>query len=98
MVAERVIVRGRVQGVGYRAWTVSEARQRGLGGWVRNLTDGSVELVVSGQAEGVEAMIGLCREGPTSARVDALERYSVADAGLEGDFHQRPTGAPGSAV
>jgi len=66
----RVVIRGRVQGVGYRAWTIDEARHRGLSGWVRNLADGDVEAVFSGPAAIVDDMVAACRRGPPSARVD----------------------------
>ncbi len=65
-----VRISGRVQGVGYRAWTVDEAQRRGLSGWVRNRADGDVEAVFSGPAATVEDMIAACRRGPFSARVD----------------------------
>ena len=65
-------ITGRVQGVGYRAWTVDEARRRGLSGWVRNLSNGDVEAVFSGPAATVDDMIAACRRGPRSARVDHL--------------------------
>ena len=62
--------RGRVQGVGYRAFVEDAAARRGLHGWVRNRRDGSVEAVFSGAAAAVDAMIEACRKGPPSARVD----------------------------
>lgn len=65
-------VTGRVQGVGYRAWCRDRAAARGLSGWVRNEADGSVAAVFSGPAEAVEAMLAECREGPPSARVEAV--------------------------
>ncbi len=65
-----VVVRGRVQGVGYRAFVEHEARRRGLHGWVRNRRDGSVEAVFAGPRAVVEAMIEACRRGPISARVE----------------------------
>ena len=67
-----VTIRGRVQGVGYRAWVEDEAIARDLEGWVRNRRDGSVEAVFAGPAAAVTAMIAACRRGPSSARVDAL--------------------------
>jgi acylphosphatase len=69
----RVVVRGRVQGVGYRAWTEEAALRRDLDGWVRNRRDGTVEAIFSGPAEAVEAMIAACRQGPRGARVDAVD-------------------------
>jgi acylphosphatase len=69
-----VVIRGQVQGVGYRAFVEDEAALRGLEGWVRNRRDGSVEAVFAGPAEEVELMIEACRKGPWSARVDALDQ------------------------
>jgi acylphosphatase len=67
-----VTVRGRVQGVGFRAFIEFQAIGLDLEGWVRNRRDGSVEAVLSGPAEAVEAMIALCRRGPSAAHVAAL--------------------------
>jgi acylphosphatase len=72
-VVRHVTVRGRVQGVGYRAFVDHEARARGLEGWVRNLRDGSVEAVLSGAEDVVAAMVAACRRGPQPARVDAVQ-------------------------
>jgi acylphosphatase len=68
-----VLVRGRVQGVGFRAWTEYTALTRGLRGWVRNRRDGCVEAVFIGPEEAVVAMIEECRTGPGGARVDAVD-------------------------
>ena len=67
-VLRHVIARGRVQGVGYRAFVADEAMSRQIGGWVRNRRDGTVEAVLAGPAEVVEA----CRKGPLGSRVDAI--------------------------
>ncbi len=72
-IIRRIRVRGRVQGVGFRAWVEYTARDHGLAGWVRNRRDGSVEAVFAGPAEAVEAVIDACRHGPGGARVDGLE-------------------------
>jgi acylphosphatase len=80
-VVRHVLVRGRVQGVGYRAWTELAARERKLGGWVRNRRDGTVEAVFVGERVVVEAMLDACRRGPPAARVDDL-RERVGHAGL----------------
>jgi len=69
----QVTMRGRVQGVGYRYWVEQQARAHGLDGWVRNRRDGSVEALFAGSADVVSGMIALCRRGPASARVDAVE-------------------------
>jgi acylphosphatase len=68
-----VIIRGHVQGVGYRAWTEDQALLNGLEGWVRNRRDGTVEAVFAGPPDTVRTMIAACREGPRGARVDAVD-------------------------
>lgn len=73
-----VTIRGRVQGVGYRAWVADEATARGLDGWVRNRRDGSVEAVFAGPGDVVSEMIAACRRGPSSARVDAVQDAAAA--------------------
>jgi len=76
-----IIVHGRVQGVGYRAFVAGEAQARRIGGWVRNRRDGTVEVVLSGPAEIVTGMIEACRKGPWGARVDRIdEREGSAEA------------------
>ena len=84
----RVVIRGHVQGVGFRAWTEHEARRRALDGWARNRRDGSVEAVFSGPPETVTSMVEACRRGPPLSRVDALD---VQDAHLN-DLGQRRDG------
>ena len=68
----RVTVTGRVQGVFFRAWTKEQADQLGVGGWVRNCQDGSVEALVAGDRDAVEAMIERMRRGPPGAKVERL--------------------------
>ncbi|MGH7369972.1 MAG: acylphosphatase [Candidatus Methylomirabilaceae bacterium] len=68
-----VFVAGRVQGVGFRAYTVDEAGIRGVTGWVRNTLDGRVEAVFEGERATVEAMIEWCRKGPRGARVSSVD-------------------------
>ncbi len=80
----RVIVRGRVQGVFFRASTRDRALALGLAGWVRNLADGSVEAVFEGAANAVAAGVDFCRTGPEYARVDALEEIVEPVAGEVG--------------
>ncbi len=87
IVAVRVMIRGRVQGVWYRAWTVQTAQQLGLAGWVRNQHDGSVEALFAGSAADIEAMIARCRQGPPSAQVDAIDRAD-AEPPAEAGFRQ----------
>jgi acylphosphatase len=77
----QVTVRGRVQGVGYRAWIVQQAMARGLEGWVRNRRDGSVEALLAGPEDVVSDMTVLCRRGPAYARVEAaVEEAASSDA------------------
>lgn len=79
----RAHIRGKVQGVGYRASTAAAARELGLVGWVRNRDDGSVELCGEGSRAQLDALIEWCRKGPAFARVDAIE---VDWAAAEGNF------------
>jgi acylphosphatase len=88
--AVRLLITGRVQGVGFRAWTSHEARRRGLRGWVRNRHDGTVEALLIGADAAVEAMIEACRQGPGIARVDDIARSPAADDGSPG-FAERHT-------
>jgi acylphosphatase len=78
----QVKVTGRVQGVGYRAWVEHRARAHALEGWVRNRRDGGVEALFAGPAEVVSKMIALCRRGPSSARVDAVEEEGAGPDAL----------------
>lgn len=83
-VIRRVVIRGRVQGVGYRAWVDHHARSLGLKGWVRNRRDGSVEAVFEGTEDVVVDMVIACRSGPPSARVDDVkEEEAHADTSAQ---------------
>jgi acylphosphatase len=84
----RVHIRGRVQGVWYRAWTAQEATKRGVRGWVRNRRDGSVEALFMGDAGAVDDLIEACRDGPELARVESIEVTADAGETLDG-FEQR---------
>ncbi len=77
--AVSVRIHGRVQAVGFRAWTVAEAERLGLDGWVRNRRDGSVEAVFAGPRACVERMVELCRRGPPLARVERVETGETSD-------------------
>lgn len=68
-----MVIRGRVQGVFFRAETRDRASSLGLGGWVRNNPDGTVEAAFEGERERVESMVEWCRRGPPHADVDALD-------------------------
>ena len=76
-----VVIRGQVQGVGFRAWTQHQAQLHGAEGWVRNRRDGSVEAVFSGLDRAIEALLQACREGPRTGRVDEV-RVEAADEAL----------------
>jgi len=73
----RVVIRGRVQRVGYRAWTEYTALELGLEGWVRNRSDGTVEAMFAGPVNDVAAMLEACRLGPPGARVEAIDRQEA---------------------
>jgi acylphosphatase len=90
-----VVIRGRVQGVGFRAWTQHQAQLRGLEGWVRNRRDGAVEAVFSGRDDAVGAMLDACRQGPRSGHVEDLtvsagDEAVIAQPG-SGRFEVLPT-------
>jgi acylphosphatase len=81
----RAIVTGHVQGVAYRASTAAEARRLGLAGWVKNRSDGSVELEAEGDEAGLAALVAWCEHGPPSARVTRVKVETIATVG-GGDF------------
>jgi acylphosphatase len=83
-VRRRVVVTGRVQGVGFRYAVSERARTRGVAGWVRNLPSGQVEAVFEGEASAVEAMVGYCRRGPLGASVDDVRVTAETPAGEAG--------------
>ena len=77
-----VRVGGRVQRVGYRAWTEGQAGARGLFGWVRNRANGDVEALFAGSAMVVDAMIAACWRGPSSAEVGRVDVESADETRL----------------
>lgn len=72
-VARRLVISGRVQGVGFRYFTQEAAAREGITGWVRNLPDGRVEAYVEGESDAVTRVERTIRQGPRGARVDAVE-------------------------
>lgn len=86
----RLRVTGRVQGVGYRLWAIEAAAALGLRGWVRNRTDGSVEILLTGAEKAIAAMIDACRRGPPHAKVGEITVAQAEDEGTVG-FTARPT-------
>lgn len=89
IVTQRLSIRGRVQGVGYRDAMRSEARRLGVTGWVRNRHDGSVEAVVQGPREAIDALLRWVHRGPPLAMVLRVE--SVPADGVFTQFDRAPT-------
>jgi acylphosphatase len=84
----RIVVRGRVQGVGFRAFVEDAAILNGVEGWARNRRDGTVEAVLAGPAEQVARVMEACRRGPDSADVQAVDEYPA----VQKDVDQRRPG------
>jgi acylphosphatase len=87
-VATRVIVHGTVQGVWFRGTTRHEARERGVAGWVRNRSDGTVEAWFEGAPDAVASIVRWCHEGPLRAEVERVEVAQEKPRGLD-DFSVR---------
>ncbi|KAL6503097.1 hypothetical protein OROHE_023726 [Orobanche hederae] len=87
----RVVIKGRVQGVFYRNWTVNNAKELGLKGWVRNRRDGSVEALFSGSPEKVQEMEGRCRRAPPNAKVTGLQVFFPCTDDPGTTFERKPT-------
>jgi acylphosphatase len=86
--AARYIVKGRVQGVGYRYFVLRHAEELGLSGFARNQADGSVEVVAEGGEAALAKLEALLGEGPSFSHVAGVEREAVAERGASG-FHVR---------
>jgi len=86
--AARLVVEGRVQGVGYRWWAVETARRLGLEGWVRNRAGGSVEVLAIGPHEAIAQLEASCGAGPAGAAVRAVRREAATDDG-SASFQQK---------
>jgi acylphosphatase len=78
VIARRIVVHGRVQGVGYRDAMCEAARAARAHGWVRNRHEGTVEAWVQGEPEAVEALVAWCRRGPPAARVTSVVVHETA--------------------
>jgi len=83
-IRRRLVVHGNVQGVFFRDSTRETAAGEGVAGWARNRPDGTVEVVLEGPAQAVEAVVGFCRRGPVSASVDGVDVSEEAPEGLTG--------------
>ncbi|MCF8110648.1 MAG: acylphosphatase [Desulfobacteraceae bacterium] len=89
--AVRAIINGRVQGVNYRMATSMAADRYGVGGWVRNVPDGTVEAYIEGDAQNVDAMLDWCRKGPPAASVTDVRVNEEEYTGKYSDFTVRYT-------
>ncbi|KAM7261240.1 hypothetical protein ACFE04_026715 [Oxalis oulophora] len=87
----RVVIKGRVQGVFYRNWTIENATELGLKGWVRNRRDGSVEALFSGNVDSVQEMEQRCRRGPSAAIVTGLDVFTSDEDPGTTAFERKPT-------
>lgn len=91
VIARRVLVRGRVQGVGYRYAMVGVAHHAGVCGWVRNRRDGTVEALVQGNGAAVLALVAWCERGPPGAEVAEVEVSDAAPDDSLTRFETRPS-------
>jgi acylphosphatase len=88
MKARLLRIEGRVQGVGYRDWLQHQARRHGISGWVRNRADGTVEALLAGEEDALNAVLTACRRGPPLARVTSIEEH-FAEPPEEPGFSKR---------
>ena len=91
IITKRLLVHGRVQGVGYRYEMLLAARRLGITGWVRNRNDGSVEALIQGTANSVEQLITWAHRGPHAALVQRLQTLHPESEEIYSDFRQLPT-------
>ena len=84
---KRLMIRGTVQGIGFRVWVEREALALRLKGWVRNRRDGAVEVVVGGSPPAVEALVDRCRKGPPLSKVESID---ISDAEVLDLGYRRP--------
>jgi acylphosphatase len=86
----RLKIEGFVQAVGFRHYVITEATRLGVDGWVRNRSDGTVEVLVSGPTKDVETLVGMCMRGPGGARITDVEIHK-AEPPTEKGFRRRPS-------
>jgi len=91
MISIRVVISGKVQGVGYRAWTVGTASKMALKGWVRNRSDGTVEAVFHGEEEVIHRMVEACKDGPAASHVNGITSYHYTEEFPDMGFVAKPT-------
>lgn len=89
LVGRRLLISGRVQGVGFRWFTLEAASVEGVTGWVRNLPNGDVEIMAEGDAEAVERFERRVRQGPGHARIDDVATEIVPPTGRYSTFTAR---------
>lgn len=93
MSALRLVIHGRVQGVGYRQWLFETANLHKLHGWTRNLTDGTVEAVLSGPDVSLAACLAACHKGPAYAEISHIDTYPF-QGNLPAGFEVKQTPSP----
>lgn len=86
----RLRITGQVQGVGFREWAINEAKARSLDGWVRNRSDGTVEVMIAGPDRTIQDMLGACTQGPEGARVTNIDIQNEKEPPATG-FLRKPT-------
>ena len=84
MPTKRLIIKGRVQGVFYRATAKDVAEENGITGWVKNTAEGYVEIMATGSGEQLENFLQWCRQGPPRAQVTAIEQEELPEQGFDG--------------
>jgi acylphosphatase len=84
MPALHLIIKGKVQGVFFRACAVEQANSRGIGGWVRNTPDGNVEVLAQGDGEALASFVKWCHKGPRAAKVISVEAQDVSEQSFDG--------------
>lgn len=86
----RLRIKGQVQGVGFRDWAIEEAQARNLSGWIRNRSDGTLEMLIAGPHKTIEDMLGALTKGPPAARVTTIDIQRESEAPAAG-FVGKPT-------
>ncbi len=89
--AIHVVIHGRVQGVGFRAWMSERANELGLQGWVRNRNEGSLEALLRGDEDALEELLGECEYGPPEAEVDDIAIQESMSDDIDDGFYTRST-------
>ena len=95
LLAVHVLVEGRVQGVGFRYFVIQSVRDLAISGWVRNLSDGRVEILAEGKREDLEAMLQRVRKGPSASKVNRVVDEWEAASGAMSGFRMLPTAQSG---